>query len=60
MSWSEVSFCRFPEIGLQLITLDPNQLPPTVISEPIVRYQYNESLFVRIAKRDMSNMHLLR
>lgn len=39
---------------------DPKQLPPTVISEQVAQYQYNESLFVRIAKRDEANMHLLR
>ena len=39
---------------------DPKQLPPTVISEQVAQYQYNESLFVRIAKRDEQNMHLLR
>jgi senataxin len=39
---------------------DPNQLPPTTISQDVERFHYNESLFVRIAKRDKANMHLLR
>ena len=40
--------------------IDPNQLPPTTISQDVERFHYNESLFVRIAKRDKANMHLLR
>jgi senataxin len=39
---------------------DPNQLPPTQISQELEKFQFNESLFVRMAKRDKTNMHLLR
>ena len=38
---------------------DPNQLPPTTFSSDAERFQYNESLFVRIAKHNPSNVHLL-
>ncbi|ORY29551.1 SEN1 N terminal-domain-containing protein [Naematelia encephala] len=38
---------------------DPNQLPPTTFSSEAERFQYNQSLFVRIAKQNPANMQLL-
>ncbi|CDZ98451.1 helicase sen1 [Phaffia rhodozyma] len=38
---------------------DPNQLPPTVLSQTADRYNYSESLFVRIQRRAPQNVHLL-
>lgn len=39
--------------------VDPNQLPPTTFSPDAEKLHYNESLFVRMAKRQPENMHLL-
>ena len=41
-------------------TADPNQLPPTTFSTDAERFRYNESLFVRMARVNAQNMHLLR
>ncbi|KAG0219273.1 DEAD-box type RNA helicase [Mortierella sp. NVP41] len=38
---------------------DPNQLPPTVISQLAAEYDYNQSLFVRIQKLAPTSVHLL-
>ncbi|KAF7346319.1 hypothetical protein MSAN_01859600 [Mycena sanguinolenta] len=38
---------------------DPQQLPPTVISQEACRFRYNESLFVRLQKTSPNSMHLL-
>ncbi|KAK3826338.1 MAG: AAA domain-containing protein [Linnemannia elongata] len=38
---------------------DPNQLPPTVISQLAAEYDYNQSLFVRIQKLAPASVHLL-
>ncbi|KAF9964194.1 DEAD-box type RNA helicase, partial [Mortierella alpina] len=38
---------------------DPNQLPPTVISQLATKYAYNQSLFVRIQNLAPSSVHLL-
>ncbi|KAF7288567.1 hypothetical protein HMN09_01385800 [Mycena chlorophos] len=38
---------------------DPQQLPPTVISDEARRFQYNQSLFVRLQKTWSGAMHLL-
>ncbi|ORZ10330.1 AAA domain-domain-containing protein [Lobosporangium transversale] len=38
---------------------DPNQLPPTVISQLATKYAYNQSLFVRIQSLAPSSVHLL-
>ncbi|KAF9123650.1 DEAD-box type RNA helicase [Mortierella sp. 14UC] len=38
---------------------DPNQLPPTVISQLAAKYDYNQSLFVRIQKLAQTSVHLL-
>ncbi|KAJ6508793.1 SEN1 N terminal-domain-containing protein [Mycena sanguinolenta] len=38
---------------------DPQQLPPTVISQEACRFRYNESLFVRLQKTSPKSMHLL-
>ncbi|KAJ7784568.1 SEN1 N terminal-domain-containing protein [Mycena metata] len=38
---------------------DPQQLPPTVISQEASRFGYNESLFVRLQKASPNSMHLL-
>jgi superfamily I DNA and/or RNA helicase len=41
------------------LVLDPNQLPPTVISQLATKYAYNQSLFVRIQSRAPASVHLL-
>ncbi|KAF8270773.1 SEN1 N terminal-domain-containing protein [Lactarius quietus] len=38
---------------------DPQQLPPTVISQEATKYCYNQSLFVRLQKLDPDAVHLL-
>ncbi|KAF9162609.1 DEAD-box type RNA helicase [Actinomortierella ambigua] len=38
---------------------DPNQLPPTVISQLATKYDYNQSLFVRIQNNSPSSVYLL-
>ncbi|KAJ1998777.1 DEAD-box type RNA helicase, partial [Coemansia thaxteri] len=38
---------------------DPNQLPPTVLSQPAMQYMYNQSMFVRIQKNSPSLVSLL-
>ncbi|KAG0197395.1 DEAD-box type RNA helicase [Mortierella sp. GBA30] len=38
---------------------DPNQLPPTVISQLATKYAYNQSLFVRIQGLAPTSVHLL-
>lgn len=38
---------------------DPQQLPPTVLSQEACRYSYNQSLFVRLQKRCPNAVHLL-
>lgn len=38
---------------------DPNQLPPTVLSQVAQEYQYEQSLFQRILKSDPSGVNLL-
>ena len=38
---------------------DPKQLPPTVISRDAARYQYEQSLFVRMQANSPDNVHLL-
>ncbi|KAJ7175856.1 SEN1 N terminal-domain-containing protein [Mycena filopes] len=38
---------------------DPQQLPPTVISQEASRLGYNESLFVRLQRASPNSMHLL-
>ncbi|KAI8603170.1 AAA domain-containing protein [Dissophora ornata] len=38
---------------------DPNQLPPTVISQLAAKYAYNQSLFVRIQSLAPTSVHLL-
>ncbi|KAJ6619424.1 SEN1 N terminal-domain-containing protein [Mycena sp. CBHHK59/15] len=38
---------------------DPQQLPPTVLSQEASRFRYNESLFVRLQKTSPQSMHLL-
>ncbi|KAI9443210.1 SEN1 N terminal-domain-containing protein [Lactarius indigo] len=38
---------------------DPQQLPPTVISQEATKYFYNQSLFVRLQKLDPDAVHLL-
>ncbi|KAJ7780655.1 SEN1 N terminal-domain-containing protein [Mycena maculata] len=38
---------------------DPQQLPPTVLSQEASRFRYNESLFVRLQKTSPKSMHLL-
>ncbi|KAI0269828.1 SEN1 N terminal-domain-containing protein [Gloeopeniophorella convolvens] len=38
---------------------DPQQLPPTVISQEATRYLYNQSLFVRLQKLHPEAVHLL-
>ncbi|RDB14553.1 putative ATP-dependent helicase C29A10.10c [Hypsizygus marmoreus] len=38
---------------------DPQQLPPTVISQEACRFRYNESLFVRLQKHRPDTVHLL-
>lgn len=38
---------------------DPNQLPPTVLSQKASSYGYNQSLFVRIQAMSPSSVHLL-
>ncbi|KAJ1770323.1 DEAD-box type RNA helicase [Coemansia sp. RSA 1813] len=38
---------------------DPNQLPPTVFSQPAMRHLYNQSLFVRIQKNAPQAVNLL-
>ncbi|EPQ54489.1 hypothetical protein GLOTRDRAFT_42828 [Gloeophyllum trabeum ATCC 11539] len=38
---------------------DPQQLPPTVISQEASRYLYNQSLFVRLQKQKPESVHLL-
>ncbi|KAF5369282.1 hypothetical protein D9758_002689 [Tetrapyrgos nigripes] len=38
---------------------DPQQLPPTVISQEACKYQYNQSLFVRLQKQRPDAVHLL-
>jgi len=39
--------------------VDPQQLPPTVISQEASKYLYNQSLFVRLQKLDPDAVHLL-
>lgn len=38
---------------------DPKQLPPTVLSREAARFQYEQSLFVRMQKNHPANIHLL-
>ncbi|KAI8871673.1 P-loop containing nucleoside triphosphate hydrolase protein, partial [Ramicandelaber brevisporus] len=38
---------------------DPNQLPPTVLSQAAQRKGYDQSLFVRLQRRNPSAVHLL-
>ncbi|ORX36373.1 SEN1 N terminal-domain-containing protein [Kockovaella imperatae] len=38
---------------------DPNQLPPTTISQDVEKFHYNESLFVRMVKQSSKNVQLL-
>lgn len=38
---------------------DPKQLPPTVLSREASRFQYEQSLFVRIQANSPENVHLL-
>ncbi|GLB38538.1 putative SEN1 N terminal [Lyophyllum shimeji] len=38
---------------------DPQQLPPTVISQEACRFNYNESLFVRLQRHQPDTVHLL-
>ena len=38
---------------------DPKQLPPTVLSREASRFQYEQSLFVRIQANSPDNVHLL-
>ncbi|KAK9478537.1 SEN1 N terminal-domain-containing protein, partial [Lipomyces japonicus] len=38
---------------------DPNQLPPTVLSQTASRFQYEQSLFVRMQTNFPSSVHLL-
>ncbi|KAF7973741.1 hypothetical protein HWV62_14318 [Athelia sp. TMB] len=38
---------------------DPQQLPPTVLSQEASKYKYNQSLFVRLQKRQPDAVHLL-
>ncbi|KAG1742367.1 SEN1 N terminal-domain-containing protein [Suillus paluster] len=38
---------------------DPQQLPPTVLSQEACKYQYNQSLFVRLQKHRPDAVHLL-
>ncbi|EIN12594.1 hypothetical protein PUNSTDRAFT_118369 [Punctularia strigosozonata HHB-11173 SS5] len=38
---------------------DPQQLPPTVLSQEACKYQYNQSLFVRLLKDQPEAIHLL-
>ena len=38
---------------------DPKQLPPTVLSREASRFQYEQSLFVRMQANDPENVHLL-
>lgn len=40
--------------------VDPNQLPPTVISLMASKYSYQQSLFVRLEKNAPDNVYLLR
>ncbi|TFY66727.1 hypothetical protein EVG20_g4365 [Dentipellis fragilis] len=43
----------------QAIELNPQQLPPTVISLEATRFDYNQSLFVRLQKQRPDAVHLL-
>jgi senataxin len=45
---------------LTLASIDPQQLPPTVLSQKATEYKYNQSLFVRIQKQRPDAVHLLR
>ncbi|KAJ1888140.1 DEAD-box type RNA helicase, partial [Kickxella alabastrina] len=38
---------------------DPNQLPPTVLSQTAAQYMYNQSMFVRIQKNSPQSVSLL-
>ncbi|QBM87298.1 senataxin [Metschnikowia aff. pulcherrima] len=38
---------------------DPNQLPPTVLSQKAASYKYEESLFVRMQKNNLDSIYLL-
>ncbi|EGN98396.1 hypothetical protein SERLA73DRAFT_109860 [Serpula lacrymans var. lacrymans S7.3] len=38
---------------------DPQQLPPTVLSQEACKFQYNQSLFVRLQKHRPEAVHLL-
>jgi senataxin len=38
---------------------DPNQLPPTVLSQAAAKFQYEESLFVRMQRNDPHSVYLL-
>lgn len=38
---------------------DPNQLPPTVLSQAAASYNYEQSLFVRMQKNHPDSVHLL-
>ncbi|KAH7885389.1 SEN1 N terminal-domain-containing protein [Phlebopus sp. FC_14] len=38
---------------------DPQQLPPTVLSQEACKYQYNQSLFVRLQRHRPDAVHLL-
>jgi senataxin len=53
VSWSEVKYLSFDYL------IDPNQLPPTVLSQIGKDYQYEQSLFQRIMNTVPTMIHLL-
>jgi len=46
-------------INHNLASIDPNQLPPTVMSQLATKFDYNRSLFVRIQGLAPTSVHLL-
>jgi hypothetical protein len=61
--WLEVAlvpiFFKSHEVNITN-KIDPNQLPPTVISMTAQRYSYNRSLFERLQNTTKAKVHLLR
>lgn len=47
-------------IHTHMQNVDPNQLPPTVISQMATKLQYDQSLFMRLQKSAPDNVYLLR
>jgi superfamily I DNA and/or RNA helicase len=48
------------DISIPFFDIDPNQLPPTVMSILAAKYDYQQSLFMRLEKTVDKEVNLLR